>query len=496
MNISQIHLGPRTIRGGLGVIAVALLVAGGTWRGVVASDTQSHSAAPVAVTPPTTAVTPRTSYADVVKAVAPAVVTIRVEGRAQASPTSFSDDDLLRRFFGDQFEGPRQPRSFRQRGLGSGVIVSSDGYILTNHHVVGGADDIRVDLIDGRSLKARLIGSDTPSDLAVVKVDASNLHALQLGNSDAVQVGDVVLAVGDPLGIGQTVTMGIISAKGRSTGVGDGSYEDFLQTDASINQGNSGGALVNVAGELIGINSQIVSPSGGNIGIGFAIPANMAGHVMTLLRTEGRVRRGQLGVTVQPVTSELAASLSLKDVGGAIVSSVTPGGPADHAGVKRGDVILSLNGQPLKDSNALRNRVAEAGPGSRAMLLITRNGTQREIAVTLGEGASTAARVDENGGEADRQTSLGISVAPLTRDLAQELGVTRVTHGLLVQEVEPSGRAAGAGIQPGDVIEEVNQQPVQTVGELRNAIRMGSARPLLLLVNRNGREVFLTASTS
>ncbi len=231
------------------------------------------------------------------------------------------EDDLFRRFFGDpRGEDPRTPRSFRQRGLGSGVIVSTDGFILTNHHVVNGADQVRVEMTDGRSFDAKVVGSDAPSDLALIKVNAAGLHALLFGNSDAVQVGDVVLAVGNPLGIGQTVTMGIVGAKGRSTGVGDGSYEDFLQTDAPINQGNSGGALVNLKGELVGINAQIVSPSGGNIGIGFAIPAKMANHVMNLLRTEGRVRRAQLGVTVQPVTPEMAASLQLKDVSGAIVS--------------------------------------------------------------------------------------------------------------------------------------------------------------------------------
>ena len=259
------------------------------------------------------------------------------------------------------------------------MIVSTDGFILTNHHVVNGADQVRVEMTDGRSFDAKVVGSDAPSDLAVIKVNATGLHALSFGNSDAVQVGDVVLAVGNPLGIGQTVTMGIVGAKGRSTGVGDGSYEDFLQTDAPINQGNSGGALVNLKGELVGINAQILSPSGGNIGIGFAIPANMANHVMNLLRTEGRVRRAQLGVTVQPVTPDMAASLQLKDVSGAIVSSVTPGSAADRAGIQRGDIIVSFNGQPAGDSNTLRNRIAEATPGSKATVVINRDNKPREL---------------------------------------------------------------------------------------------------------------------
>jgi len=317
-----------------------------------------------------------------VNVAAPAVVTIRTTGKARISPTQFDGqepDDLLRRFFGDQFGGrmPRTQRSPRQRALGSGVIVSSDGYILTNNHVVDNADEIKVDLTDDRTLTAKLVGTDKPSDLALLKVNASELHPIALGNSDGVKVGDVVLAVGNPLGVGQTVTMGIISAKGRSTGVGDGSYEDFLQTDAPINHGNSGGALVNTKGELVGINSQILSSNDGNIGIGFAIPVNMAKHVMDELRTHGKVTRSKLGVTVQTVTSDLAESLGLKNAHGAVVSSVSPASAAERAGVKRGDVIESFNGQPVHDTNTLRNRVAEVGPGRTAELVINRDAARR-----------------------------------------------------------------------------------------------------------------------
>src|SRR5204863_5586530 len=278
----------------------------------------------------------------------------------------------FQQFFGNRRapRGQQQPRTFKQQALGSGVIVTTDGYVLTNFHVVDGADDIQVDLNDDRTLTAKVIGTDKPSDLALLKLNGGDLHAAALGDSDAVKVGDVVLAVGNPLGVGQTVTMGIISGKGRSTttGVGSASYEDFLQTDAPINHGNSGGALVNTKGELVGINSQIMSPNDGNIGIGFAIPANMARHVMDGLRKDGRVHRSQLGVTVQPVTSDMAESLGLKQPGGAIVSSVADGSAAERAGVKRGDVIGSFNGQPVQDFNSLRNRVADAAPGSTATL--------------------------------------------------------------------------------------------------------------------------------
>src|SRR5215207_2701807 len=267
----------------------------------------------------------RGSYADEVSRVAPAVVTIRSERRVRAPEQfPFMDDPTLRDFFGDRApRGRAQSQQQLQRSLGSGVIVSADGYILTNHHVVDGAEDIRVELTDNRTFPAKLVGSDAPSDLAVLKVDASNLPVLPLGDSDKVRVGDVVLAVGNPLGLGQTVTMGIISAKGRSTDLSDGSFEDFLQTDAPINQGNSGGALVDTAGELVGINSQILSPSGGNIGIGFAVPSNMAKNVMDQLVANGRVQRGRLGVVVQGVTPDLAADLGLTKFDGAIVSDVT-----------------------------------------------------------------------------------------------------------------------------------------------------------------------------
>src|SRR5439155_15422591 len=369
-----------------------LLLTGAAWRGVVAQSSSGVHAAPPVTSPIMHAVAgARDSYADVVKVVAPAVVTIRTQGKARVSPTDFpgdqfQGDDFFRRFFGEQFGGrpnmpnmPRMPRSPRQRALGSGVLVSGDGYILTNFHVIDGADDVRVELTDGRTLAAKVVGSDKPSDLAVLKINGSDFHALALGNSDAVQVGDVVLAVGNPLGIGQTVTMGIISAKGRSTGVGDGGYEDFLQTDAPINHGNSGGALVNTRGELVGINSQILSSNDGNIGIGFAIPVNMAKNVMEQLRTHGKVTRSQLGVTVQTVTSDLAESLGLKQAHGAVVSLVAPASAGERAGVKRGDVIESFNGQPVHDTNTLRNRVAEGGPGRTAELVINRDGSEKNL---------------------------------------------------------------------------------------------------------------------
>lgn len=330
------------------------------------------------------AVASPTSFADVVARVAPAVVTIHSARRARAPRQHpFFDDPRFREFFGL----PRAPQQDAPavRGLGSGVIVSNEGYVLTNHHVIDGAEEITVELTDHRTYNARLIGSDPPSDLAVLKIDENNLPVLTMGNSDQARVGDMVLAIGNPLGLEQTVTAGIISAKGRSTGLSDGSFEDFLQTDAPINQGNSGGALVSATGELIGINSQILSPTGGNIGIGFAIPVNMARNVMDQLIRGGSVRRGSLGVTIQALTPQAVTRLGLQSARGALVASVVSGGPAERAGVRPGDVITAFNGNPVVDPNALRNAVAGTAPGSQVELTVWRDGREQGLRVTLGE---------------------------------------------------------------------------------------------------------------
>ena len=356
---------------------------------LAASNSGSGNPPANSAAPPNPA--PGVSYADVVSRVAPAVVTIHSQMRVrQPQQYPFMDDPFFRRFFGERMQ--QAPPERARQALGSGVIVSQDGYIVTNHHVIDGADQIKVDLNDGRSLDAKLIGSDAPSDLAVLKINANNLTMLTLGDSDRTRIGDVVLAIGNPLGVGQTVTMGIISAKGRQTGLSNGSFEDFLQTDAPINQGNSGGALVSTNSELIGINSQILSPSGGSIGLGFAIPSNMARTVMEQLINNGKVRRGQLGLVVLKIPSEEASKLGVNDGPGVVVYQVQPGSGAERAGLRQGDVITALNGTAISDPNTFRNSIAGIAPGTEITLTVKRDGSERQVRATLGEFTPQAER--------------------------------------------------------------------------------------------------------
>jgi serine protease Do len=483
-------------RAGTGAAVVALVVVTGYSVGQTQAARATAVAAPVTASSsaPVAAPALTTSYADVVRSAAPAVVTIRVDKRASMVPTQspdLPDDPLFREFFGRRFQTPRQPRAPHQAGLGSGVIATPDGYILTNNHVIDGADTVRVELSDKRTFDAKVVGADPASDLAVLKIDASNLKTLPMGDSSRVNVGDVVLAIGNPLGVGQTVTMGIISAKGRATGVGDGSYEDFLQTDAPINQGNSGGALISATGELVGINSQILTPTGGNIGLGFAIPSNMARQVMDQLRTNGKVVRGRLGVMIQNVTADIASSLELGDVGGALVSGVEPDGPADRAGVKQGDVIVGIDGEKISDNNALRNRIASTRPGSKVAIDILRDGRPQTLQTTVDQlkPEATARASRENGSEPG---GFGMTVEPLTPEIARSLQLTRRTEGVVIREVSPDGAAAAAGLQEGDVIVKVNGQAVKSPAELKTALDQTGSRPALLLVARQNAEVFVT----
>jgi serine protease Do len=483
----------RNLKTGGAATALLAVIALGAWQAPhIGAKTDTPAPPPAAVVAKGVMPAPA-SYAPTVERVTPAVVTIRVEGRAKMIPTG--DGQLppeLGDLFGRQFRIPQQPRG-RERGLGSGVIVSQDGYILTNNHVIESADDIRVELQDRRSYPGKLIGTDPATDLAVVKIDAVALPTLAIGDSDAVRVGDVVLAVGNPLGIGQTVTMGIVSAKGRTTGVGNGSYEDFIQTDAPINRGNSGGALVSVDGKLVGINSQILSESGGNIGVGFAIPSNMAHSVMEQLIGGGRVHRSRLGVTAQGITADLAASLGLKDLKGALVSKVDEGTAASRAGIRQGDVILSVNGHAVADSNELRNTIASIKPGTTVDVGLLRDGRNETVHAKLEEmPAARGPRDRGNGEEHGTSGRFGMTVQPVTPELADRLDLPKGTKGVAIVGVDPDGQAAASGLQSGDVIEKVNGKSVTSGEELRSALEAASAKPALLLVNRGGQSVFVT----
>jgi serine protease Do len=488
------------------VLLAALLAAtalfGGCRTGLFGSSDLPAPAEPAAPPAPLVVDGVRTSYADVVEKTSPAVVRIEAESRSsrardQQPANPFGDNDFFR-----QFPTPRQnPQPRLERGLGSGVIVSADGTILTNAHVIDDAEKITVILSDNKTFQAKLVGADKPSDLAVLKIEAQNMPFLNLGNSDTVRIGDIVLAIGNPLGIGQTVTAGIISAKGRRTGLSDGSFEDFLQTDAPINRGNSGGALVNLSGELIGINSQILSggPSGGNIGIGFSIPSNMAKSVMDQLLRDGRVRRGMLGIGIQNLTEDTAQALGLKDTSGVLVSDVRKGSAAEKAGFKRTDVITAINGEKIEDSNVLRNKVAGTLPGSEIRVTVLRDGSPLELTATLDEFENSSSASPGEGGNGEggpeKQSGsgkLGLTLQPLTPQIARQFGIEGDPEGMIVTGVDAGGAAGEAGIARGDIILEINRQPVSSLEAVQSAVEGAAGRPILLLISRRGQTIYLT----
>jgi len=484
------------------LLILSLLVTTGCQRlqmnGQTTPPAENQTLPPLAPPAPVVVDGVRTSYADVVEKTSPAVVRIEAEVKARQPQQSqqFNLDD----FFdspGQPQNRQQQPQTPTQRGVGSGVIVSADGTVLTNNHVVEGATKITVLMNDNRTYDAKVVGLDEPSDLAVLKLEAANLPFLNLGNSDNVRVGDVVLAIGNPLGIGQTVTAGIISAKGRRTGLSDGSFEDFLQTDAPINRGNSGGALVNLTGELIGINSQILSTSGGSIGIGFSIPSNMAKGVMAQLVAGGKVRRGMLGIGIQDVTEDNKEFFGLKNTKGVLISEIKRGSAAEKAGLKRDDVVIAINGEAIEDRNILRNRVAGTLPGTEIRVKIVRDGQEQELPVVLDElnpeSAKSNASPENNNGETPTRESgkLGLNLQPLTPQITRQLGLPEDTTGAVVSDVDQNGAAAKVGITRGDVILTINRQPVGTLEDVQSALDKAGDR-ILLLVARKGQTIYLT----
>ena len=405
------------------------------------------------------------------------------------SPSPFFDDPFFRRFFGEEFEQRfRRPREFRQEGMGSGVIVSTDGYIVTNNHVVENADEIEVSLPDKRTFKAKVIGTDPKTDVAVIKIESTGLPILPWTDSGRLEVGELVLAVGSPFGLTQTVTMGIISAVGRAN-MGIVDYEDFIQTDAAINPGNSGGALVNLHGELVGINTAIFTRTGGYMGIGFAIPSNMVKSVMDSLIKHGKVIRGWLGVSIQELTPDLAKEFGVSETGGALVADVMEDGPASKAGVQRGDIVVEFERRSVKDPTHLRSLVADTAPGTKVTIAVLRDNRRTSLDVTLGELPKDVSAQAGPGDAKGKHALAGVQVGSLSRDEARAL---RIKGGVVVRRVDPAGLAARAGLQEGDVIREINRQAVTSVEEFERRVgKLKSKERVLLLVTRGRSTIYL-----
>jgi serine protease Do len=426
------------------------------------------------------------SYSPLIKEALPEVVSVassRMVRHSDEDSNSMFEDPFFRQFFGDKQPHSREPRQEKEQGVGSGVIVGTNGYILTNNHVVDGAADIKVSLRDKREFTAKVVGRDPKTDIAVLRIDADHLAAMPLGDSSKVQVGDLAFAIGDPFGVGQTVTMGIVSATGRAN-LGIEDYEDFIQTDAAINPGNSGGALIDSRGELIGINTAILSHSGGNQGVGFAIPVNLAKRVMDQIVDHGRVIRGFLGATIQDVTPTMAKALGMNNAEGVLIGDVTPKGPAAQAGMKPGDVVMKMNGQSVADSAALRLQVSETDPGTMVPLAVRRGNSSLDLNVKLGELPADHEKTAESG--SDKGSLQGLQVEPLTPAVRQQLHLGQESHGVVISQLDPNGGAAAAGIREGDVVEEVNHKPVTSVSEFERAMEGANGQVILLHVVRDG----------
>ncbi|NWF75442.1 MAG: DegQ family serine endoprotease [Nitrospirae bacterium] len=436
------------------------------------------------------------AFSDIVNAVSPAVVNISTTKTIRRETNRFFEDPFFDFF--DPFHEFTVPKKWKERSLGSGVVISSDGYIITNNHVVEKADEIRVTLLDKRTFKGTIIGADPKTDIAIVKIDANNLPTLSLGDSDNLQVGEFVLAIGNPYGLSHTVTMGIISAVGRAN-VGIADYEDFIQTDAAINPGNSGGPLVNIKGEMIGINTAIFSRTGGYQGIGFAVPSNMVKLVMDQLIQKGKVVRGWIGVTIQELTPELSQKFGLKSTKGALVSDVMKDSPAAKAGIKRGDIIVEFNGKDVRDVSSLRNMVAQSKTGNEITLKIIRSGRELTLNVLIMELPREIAAIKEDSESDTSETQVlsGITVMDLTREMLRQLGFNKDEKGVVVVRVERGSPADEAEIKKGDIIKEINKREINNLEDFnRVAGTVKDNDSVLLFINRGGNKFYVILKAS
>ena len=428
------------------------------------------------------------SLSEIVQATQQSVVNISTTMTVSSRRTPFGDlfeDPFFRRFFGEGF-GP--PKQFKSSALGSGVIINDDGYILTNNHVVKGADEIKVKLYDKREFKGHVIGTDSKTDLAVIKIDAKGLPTIKIGDSDKLKVGDVVIAIGNPYALSHTITMGIVSAVGRSN-VGIADYEDFIQTDAAINPGNSGGALVNSKSELVGINTAIFSTSGGYMGIGFAIPSSMAYTVMESIIQHGKVIRGWLGVTIQDLTPELAEQLNIKETKGSLVSDVVKGSPAEKAGFKRGDVIVDFDNKPVENSTVLKKRVAETPPDTTVQVKIIRDGKEKTLTVTLDVLPETTL---ESAKSKYTNAMKGVHIQDLTDEIQDNLNIPHKVKGVIVTAIEEDSPAFGV-LRQGDVIQEINRKEIKNTKDYEAIVSiLDTKNSVLLLIYRSGGYIYLT----
>lgn len=431
------------------------------------------------------------AMAEVTAAAKPAVVNIASTQtiKTQGIPSPFFNDPFFRHFFGDEFGFNDKPKERKQSGLGSGVIVDKDGYILTNNHVVRNATEIKIKLSDKREFKGKVIGSDPKTDIAVIKIEAKDLPVIKFGDSDSLKVGETVIAIGNPYGLNQTVTSGIVSATGRAN-VGIADYEDFIQTDAAINPGNSGGALVNVRGELVGINTAIFSTSGGYQGIGFAIPSNMVKVVMESLIKKGKVIRGWLGVSIQPMTPDLAKQFKLSDEKGALVGDVFEDSPAEKAGIKRGDVIVEYNGKKIDEPVGLRNMVAGTSPNEKASLKIIRDGKPLAIDVVIIEQPSGLQKLPGN----FENYLKGVHVQNLTPEIRRSLEIPKRVSGVIVSDIDDGSPSEGVLVR-NDVILEINKNRITSTKSYESAVsKIKQGENILLLVFRNGSAIYITLS--